>query len=111
MIDEQMSTTRDTHKIACVSKEENKSPSAIISRNNETSSSSFSSLLTPSPSSSTMSVSKDINMAMAVRQFKSQHFPTNLHDLLDEAEQGHHSHIVSWCAQGQAFQFHYDDVL
>jgi len=50
-------------------------------------------------------------MAMAVRKFNSQHFPTNLHDLLDEAEQENHSHIVSWCAQGQAFQFHYDDVL
>jgi len=39
----------------------------------------------------------------------SQHFPTNLHVLLDEAaEKGtHYSHnIVTWCSQGKAFQIH-----
>jgi hypothetical protein len=41
----------------------------------------------------------------------SQHFPTNLHVLLDEAEKGNHSHIVSWCSQGHAFKIHDNDAL
>ena len=41
----------------------------------------------------------------------SQHFPTNLHILLDEAEKGNHSLIISWCSQGQAFKIVDQDAL
>ncbi|MGK3739454.1 MAG: hypothetical protein ACI90V_006301 [Bacillariaceae sp.] len=41
----------------------------------------------------------------------SQHFPTNLHVLLDEAEKGNHSNIISWCSQGHAFKIHDQDAL
>jgi len=138
--DEQMSTSRGTHKITSNSMDDYKGPSAT-SKLHETSSSSFSSLLSPSPSS-TMSVSSvmagpsaisrlhemsssvssssllspslsstmsGVSSVMAmVGNVESQHFPTNLHDLLDEAEKGNHSHMVSWCSQGQAFKIHYD---
>lgn len=41
----------------------------------------------------------------------SQHFPTNLHVLLDEAEKANHAHIVSWCSQGHSFKIHDQDAL
>merc|ERR1719272_971903 len=44
----------------------------------------------------------------------SQHFPTNLHILLDEAEMkgnNHYSNIISWCSEGQAFKIHDQDAL
>mmetsp|Transcript_23614 Transcript_23614/g.65524 ORF Transcript_23614/g.65524 Transcript_23614/m.65524 type:complete len:738 (+) Transcript_23614:237-2450(+) len=41
----------------------------------------------------------------------SQHFPTNLHILLDEAEKGNYSHIVFWCCQGTAFKIYDQDAL
>ena len=104
MIDEQMSTNRGNHKITCGSMDEYKGPSATSS-NNEMSLLPSSSLLSSSLAS-TMSVSSD-SMAV-VGNFNSQHFPTNLHDLLDEAEKENHSHMISWCSQGQAFKIHFD---
>jgi len=41
----------------------------------------------------------------------SQHFPTNLHILLDEAEKANHSHIVCWSSQGQSFKIHDQEAL
>eukprot|EP00536_Pseudo-nitzschia_multiseries_P003290 jgi/Psemu1/185480/e_gw1.49.28.1 len=41
----------------------------------------------------------------------SQHFPTNLHILLDEAEKGNYCHIVSWYSQGRAFKIHDQEAL
>lgn len=41
----------------------------------------------------------------------SQHFPTNLHILLDEAEKGNNSHIVSWSNQGTSFKIHDQDAM
>ena len=50
-------------------------------------------------------------MVMRGKVGNSQHFPTNLHILLDEAEKQGHGHIVSWCAQGQSFKIHDQDAL
>ena len=41
----------------------------------------------------------------------SQHFPTNLHILLDESAKANHSHIVSWCPQGNSFKIHDQEAL
>lgn len=41
----------------------------------------------------------------------SQHFPTNLHILLDEADKAGHGHIVSWCSQGQSFKIHDQEAI
>jgi len=50
-------------------------------------------------------------MVSRVKVGNSQHFPTNLHILLDEAEKGNHAHIVSWSAQGRSFKIHDQDAL
>ena len=50
-------------------------------------------------------------MVMRGKVGNSQHFPTNLHILLDEAEKQGHGHIVSWCAQGQSFKIHDQEAL
>jgi hypothetical protein len=41
----------------------------------------------------------------------SQHFPTNLHILLDEAEKANHSDIVCWSSQGQSFKIQDQEAL
>ena len=41
----------------------------------------------------------------------SQHFPTNLHILLNEAEKQGHKHIVLWWEQGLSFKIHDQDAL
>ena len=36
----------------------------------------------------------------------TNHFPTKLHEMLDEAEEKGHSHIVSWLEDGKSFRIH-----
>ena len=36
----------------------------------------------------------------------SSHFPTKLHQMLDEAEEKGHSHVISWCPDGKSFRIH-----
>lgn len=53
----------------------------------------------------------DYTMVIRGKVGNSQHFPTNLHILLDEAEKAEHAHIVSWCDQGQSFKIHDQEAL
>ena len=36
----------------------------------------------------------------------TNHFPWKLHDMLDEAEERDHGHVISWCADGKSFRIH-----
>lgn len=36
----------------------------------------------------------------------SNHFPTKLHEMLDEAEDKGHSNVISWCPDGKSFRIH-----
>lgn len=36
----------------------------------------------------------------------TNHFPTKLHELLDEAEAKGHSSVISWCPDGKSFRIH-----
>ena len=36
----------------------------------------------------------------------TNHFPTKLHELLEEAEAKGHSNIISWCPDGKSFKIH-----
>lgn len=41
----------------------------------------------------------------------SQHFPTNLHSMLDDAEKMGFEKIISWCCKGQSFKIHNENEL
>lgn len=36
----------------------------------------------------------------------THHFPTKLHELLDDAESKGHSNVISWCPDGKSFRIH-----
>lgn len=36
----------------------------------------------------------------------TNHFPSRLHDMLDEADERKHNHIISWCPDGRSFRIH-----
>lgn len=41
----------------------------------------------------------------------TNHFPWKLHDMLDDAEESNHSHIISWCADGKSFRIHQPNAM
>jgi hypothetical protein len=41
----------------------------------------------------------------------ANHFPSKLHELLDQAVEEGHSNVISWCPDGKSFRIHHPDAM